>query len=60
MKKVIALALSALVVSGTALAGSHSGFCTREYDPVPYVTKDGKVITAPNPCVAEHWKSQGR
>ena len=37
-----------------------NGNCTREYDPVPYVTKDGRTITAPNPCVAAYWKSQGK
>lgn len=36
------------------------GNCTREYDPVPYVTKSGETITAPNACVAAQWKAQGK
>ncbi|UOO83145.1 hypothetical protein LVJ83_06725 [Uruburuella testudinis] len=37
-----------------------SGWCTKEYNPVPYVTKEGNTITAPNPCIAAAWKAQGR
>ncbi|MCL1624280.1 hypothetical protein M2R47_08540 [Moraxella sp. Tifton1] len=55
-----AVASMLAISSASAITPDRSGWCTREYDPVPYVTKDGKRITAPNECVAKHWKSQGR
>lgn len=54
--------VASMTVASTAFAAGNdkAGYCTREYDPVPYVTKSGKKITAPNACVANHWKVQGR
>ncbi|KLT73536.1 hypothetical protein PL75_02950 [Neisseria arctica] len=69
MKKVM-LTLALMAATGSVFAmGAKpapaapnydgSGVCTREYDPVPYVAKDGRTLTAPNPCVAAKWKAQG-
>lgn len=63
MKKLVLATLATVTLfSATAstYVSAHSGFCTREYDPTPYITKKGKLIYAPNPCIAELWASQGK
>ncbi|WP_150538720.1 hypothetical protein [Actinobacillus vicugnae] len=63
MKKLILATLATftlLSATTSAFAANFPGACTREYDPTPYLTKDGKVIYAPNPCIAELWAIQGR
>ncbi|WP_392738083.1 hypothetical protein AB3M75_15130 [Serratia ureilytica] len=37
-----------------------AGYCSRVYSPVPYITKEGKTIQAPNACVAKWWATQGK
>lgn len=70
VNKVIALSAFAIALSAPlnvlaqgsrpqSYPGTEAG-CTREYDPVPYVTKTGETITAPNRCVADQWKAEGK
>jgi len=52
---------SAVGMSAVASAAQRpAGVCTFIYSPVPYVTKDGKKIQAPNACVAKWWAAQGK
>ncbi|CAI0896179.1 Uncharacterised protein [Serratia entomophila] len=56
-----AILVSAIAAPVAASAASRpAGFCTFIYSPVPYVTKDGKKIQAPNACVAKWWEAQGK
>lgn len=56
-----AILASSLGVSAVASAAQRpAGVCTFIYSPVPYVTKDGKKIQAPNACVAKWWAAQGK
>lgn len=57
MKKLI---LATLATFTLLSATANAAVCTREYDPTPYITKEGKLIYAPNPCVAAKWAAEGR
>ncbi|WP_421416810.1 hypothetical protein ACOMDM_11780 [Serratia plymuthica] len=56
-----AILASAVGMSAVASAAQRpAGVCTFIYSPIPYVTKDGKKIQAPNACVAKWWAVQGK
>lgn len=56
-----AILASAVGMSAVASAAQRpAGVCTFIYSPVPYVTKDGKKIQAPNACVAKWWAVKGK
>ncbi|VEI19368.1 Uncharacterised protein [Serratia plymuthica] len=61
MKLSNVILLSAILASSVGMSAVASGaqrptgVCTFIYSPVPYVTKDGKKIQAPNACVAKWW-----
>ncbi|WP_245552769.1 hypothetical protein [Actinobacillus capsulatus] len=51
MKKLILATLETVTLlsaTASAYATNFSNACTREYDPTPYITKEGKLIYAPN------------
>ncbi|AHY07376.1 hypothetical protein ALQ63_00442 [Serratia plymuthica] len=66
MKLSNVILLSTILVSSVGMSAAVSaaqrpaGVCTFIYSPVPYVTKDGKKIQAPNACVAKWWAVQGK
>ncbi|PYD39944.1 hypothetical protein CT690_01265 [Serratia plymuthica] len=66
MKLSNVILLSTILVSSVGMSAVASaaqrpaGICTFIYSPVPYVTKDGKKIQAPNACVAKWWAVQGK
>ncbi len=55
----LAMQANAMAPRPTSVNPYNGVGCTKEYDPVPYTKKDGTVVTAPNPCVAAKWKSEG-
>ncbi|WP_148875043.1 hypothetical protein [Serratia marcescens] len=57
----IAVLTATVGLSLTASAAERTaGYCPRIYAPVPYVTKEGKTIQAPNACIAKWWATQGK
>ncbi|WP_018652671.1 hypothetical protein [Actinobacillus capsulatus] len=63
MKKLVLATLATVtLLSATAstYAANFPGACTREYDPTPYITKEGKLVYAANQCIAKLWAEQGK
>ncbi|AIZ79354.1 hypothetical protein NYR70_05535 [Actinobacillus equuli subsp. equuli] len=63
MKKLVLATLATVTLlsaTTSAYAANFPGACTREYDPTPYITKEGKLVYAPNQCIADLWAAQGK
>ncbi|EFX90510.1 Uncharacterised protein [Actinobacillus ureae] len=55
MKKLVLATFTLLSATTSTFAANFLGACTREYDPTPYITKEGKLVYAPNQCIADLW-----